>query len=436
MKILLVVLAVVAVAAGILASVFLLSRAGEAPPRERLPVSPTVVRDSVLVDVQGGVLEELPADCATSHYPYLCRYVRDELAKTDPRLLTRGGLTIKTTLDPRMQQAAQRAIDARVHHDDSPVATQAMIVPGSGEIRALATSRGDESPALIQGNTAMPYTLAAALAGGMRFDDGFPRSTGYRASSYTTFRNCKGENVGDPTFTITNDKKIATAQPFTTLRSGTRGLVNTFFMTLEEKAGLCETVTMARRLGLTRTDGMPLREYETFTLGINEVDPVTVAGSYATLAARGRRCAPMAVTEIRDASGAVLRSFSPRCEQVLEEAVADAVTGLLAIEPGEGIGRDAAGMEGTSDGDITAWYVGYTPGLASAVSLGSLVEPFKHPLTDITIGGRRYPQVDGSSIPGPIWKASMTDALRGTPESAFTPPDEKRFGGCRLACPD
>lgn len=53
-----------------------------------------------------------------------------------------------------------------------------------------------------------------------------------------------------------------------------------------------------------------------------------------------------------------------------------------------------------------------------------------------TIGGRRYRQVDGTTIPGLIWKEAMTEAVRGTQEVRFTPPDTGRFGGCRDACPN
>ncbi|GAA3026416.1 hypothetical protein [Streptosporangium longisporum] len=187
-----------------------------------------------------------------------------------------------------------------------------------------------------------------------------------------------------------------------------------------------------------RTDGRPLQEFETFTLGINETDPVSVANSYATLAARGRFCEPTVITEIRDASGAP-RSFPPRCREVLDPAVADAVTAVLsdalAGSLPQGVGREAAGMPGTSDGYTAAWYAGYTPVLASAVSLGDPRGAFQHTLQDVTVGGRHYERVEGTSIPGPIWKETMTEALRDTPETGFTRPDEGRFGACRDACP-
>ncbi|MFC4529186.1 hypothetical protein [Sphaerisporangium dianthi] len=395
---------------------------------------PVETRESVLTDVQGTVIEEFSGDCAGSRYPYVCRYVRDQLLAYDKGLLGRGGLTIRTTIDQRAQRAAERAIDSWIGPDDPQVASQVLIVPGEGAIRAMATSADSgEAPALQQGTTAMPYTLAAALAKGMHYDDGFLNPDTYQAAGYTAFKNCKGENVGDPMHIVHNRKPGGGR--FTTLRSGAEAAANTFFIRLQENVGLCETVETAERLGLRRADARPLQEVETFTLGVNEADPVSVAVTYATFAARGLHCEPTAIAEIKEPSGAV-RAFPPRCAQALDPGVADAVTGLLKADHGtlDGVGRDAAGMPGTADGYMTAWYAGYTPGLASAVSLGVPPQPFLHPLRDVTIKGRHYEQVDGSTIAAPIWKATMTAALSGTAGTAFTAPDAGRFGGCRDFC--
>ncbi|NUR84068.1 MAG: hypothetical protein HOY71_08280, partial [Nonomuraea sp.] len=323
MRRLLLALGVAAVAAAVWAAVFLLSP-GDEPPRRRLAVAPTRVTESVITDAAGQEIGKLTAAC---QIPF-CRRVREELAAIDPKLLDRGGLVVTTTMDRRAQEAAQRAVDARVRASDGPIATEAMVVPGTGEIRALVAGRGDGGLRLRQGSTAMAYTLAAALANGLRYDDGFPHTRGYRASGYAAFKNCRGEPVADPSFTITNPGSARRDGEFVTLRAGTRETLPTFFMQVEEKVGLCETVRTAQKLGLARSDGR-LSEFGTFTLGIDEVDVIAVANTYATLAARGAHCAPAAVKEVRDAAGKVLHAFAPRCEQALDPAVADAVTGLL-----------------------------------------------------------------------------------------------------------
>ncbi|MBO3752554.1 hypothetical protein J5X84_41430 [Streptosporangiaceae bacterium NEAU-GS5] len=111
------------------------------------------------------------------------------------------------------------------------------------------------------------------------------------------------------------------------------------------------------------------------------------------------------------------------------------LSAALATTSIKGIGRDAAGMPGTDYEFMTAWYASYTPALSSAVSLGDPRGPVRHPLTNITIGGHHYPRVDGMSVPGLIWKASMMAVGDLTPNIAFVKPDLERFGDCATACP-
>ncbi|MEV5412494.1 transglycosylase domain-containing protein [Thermopolyspora sp. NPDC052614] len=413
-------------------------------------------------DISGG--------CEQSKYPYFCLYVQHEIlsneafgktAKERKEFLTRSGATIKTTLDPQMQQAADQAIRQYVRAGDKPVAAEALIVPGTGEIRAMAASRkfgtnkkkNESNYNLVAdvahgggagfqaGSTFKVFTLATALEEGMRFGDGINVGGGYRAASYDTFHNCKGERVGDPSHTVHNASGEG-GGGFKTLQTGTWGSVNTFFMALEQKVGLCDVVKTAKRLGIKRADGKKLSEVETFTLGVNEMDPVTVASAYATFGARGEHCEPMAITAIVDRNGKTTE-FKPSCKQVMEPEVADAVNNILSgvftkgtMSGVGGIGRDAAGKTGTTDEYRAAWFAGYTPDLAAAVSLGDPRGSYKHPLRGVTIGGRYYPSVFGASISGPIWKQTMLKALADTDPTSFTNPDMSRFGGCRgSGCP-
>ncbi|MCA2227622.1 transglycosylase domain-containing protein [Nonomuraea aurantiaca] len=409
---------------------------------------------------------KLPGGCESSKYPYFCLYVRQEIlsnpdfgktAAARLAMLNRGGLTIRTTIDPVMQRAADRAIKKYVHASDDPVAAEALVQPGTGAIRAMAASRpygGDRARNEISynlvadavhgggagfqaGSTFKTFTLISALKNGMKLDDGLSAGAGYRAPAYSTFKNCKGENIGDPTHTVTNDEG---SPGWKTLRTGTWASVNTFFMELERRAGLCETVTTAKSLGIRRADGRKLQEYETFTLGINEMDPVTVANAYAAIAARGKYCAPTAITRVTDRDGKATR-YRPKCRQALDPAIADATAEVLSgvltkgtMREVGGIGRDAAGKTGTTDDYASAWFAGFTPDLAAAVSIGDPRGSQKHKLTGVTIGGRYYGMVAGATLPGPIWKDTMIGALTGVPPTSFSPIDTARFEGCSQGC--
>ncbi|MFI6291124.1 transglycosylase domain-containing protein [Nonomuraea sp. NPDC050790] len=401
----------------------------------------------------------LPGGCESSRYAYFCMYVRNEILN-DPsfgktrtarkQFLERGGLTIRTTLDRGMQAAADRAIKKRVYAGDNPVAAQALVQPGTGKIKAMAASReygtgkNQMSYNLVAdvahgggtgfqpGSTYKTFTLVAALQQGMRVNDGMTVGAGYRAPGYATFKNCKGGNVGDPTHTVTNDEGSG---GYKTLQTGTWGSVNTFFLELEQRVGLCETVKTAKALGSKRADGKPLGEYQTFTLGINESDPVTVAASYAALGARGRYCAPMAITAITDRDGKKT-AYEPTCRQAIDPEVADATAHVLSgvftkgtMRGVGGIGRPAAGKTGTTDDYAAAWFAGFTPDLASAVSIGDPRGAQRYKLTGVTIGGRYYGLVAGATIAGPIWQETMTQALKDVPRTPFTPLNTARFGG-------
>ncbi|MGV9302357.1 MULTISPECIES: transglycosylase domain-containing protein [unclassified Nonomuraea] len=411
---------------------------------------------------------KIPGGCEESKYPYFCLYVKNEIL-TNPdfgatpeereKRLQQGGLRIKTTLDPKMQQASETAIKKYVFAKDKPAAAQAMVVPGTGEIRAMAASRkfGDnrkKNETLInlaadskhgggvgfqQGSTAKAFTLAAAIENGWKLDDGNSTGKTYDvpAVDNTPFRDCKGLRVGS-THQVFNSSEGGGG--FKTLRTGTLGSVNTFFMKLEEQVGLCKVVKMAEKLGIKRSDGGKLQQVPTFTLGVNEMDPVTVANAFAVFAGRGQYCSPMAITEIRDRNGKITTA-KPKCKQVMDEDVADAVNEVMSdvftrgtmTEVG-GIGRDAAGKTGTTDGYTAAWFAGYTPNLASAVSLGDPRGAFDHDLTNVTIGGRFYSYVYGATISGRIWKDSMLKSLRGVEPVSFTRYDADKFGGCTKSC--
>ncbi|MEQ4714815.1 transglycosylase domain-containing protein [Nonomuraea sp. B19D2] len=407
---------------------------------------------------------DAPNGCQDSPYPYFCEYVRYELL-TNPAFggtqrireqrFERGGLKIYTTLDPRAQRAAEAAVRKHVFASDHAVAAEALVEPGTGEIKAMAASRPYGRSAKRKeisynpvadkrhggligfqaGSTFKTFTLITALAQGMKIDDGISVTNAYTAPGSASFKNCKGQNMGIPSWTVTNDEG---SPGFKTLATGTWGSVNTFFMALEQRVGLCETVQTAKSLGIRRADGGPLQEYETFTLGINEMDPVTVAAAYAAVAARGTYCAPMVITKV---SAGTTTSYKPSCRKALDPEVADATAQVLSgvftkgtMRGVGGIGRPAAGKTGTTDGYATAWFAGFTPDLAGAVSVGDPRGSQRYKLTGVTIGGRYFGAVAGASVPGPIWKDTMMAALKDVPASDFTPVNTARFGGCDQSC--
>ncbi|WP_158079109.1 transglycosylase domain-containing protein [Actinomadura sp. CNU-125] len=256
-------------------------------------------------------LEDVDNGCVSSGAPFFCDYVQREIltdkafgetAKERERLLKRGGLTIRTTLDPKAQRAAQRAVEKFVppKNDAHLAAAEAMVEPGTGRIKAMAVGRemGDgtergktwinfavdashgSSIGMQAGSTFKPFTLAAALDEGMPFGT---RIMAPRSYTPTGFRDCDGKNVGDPSAHLRNSADGEGGREFS-LVTGTRHSVNTFFLKLEKEVGLCDTVEMAEELGMKQANGKPLEQYPSFTLGSNPVSPLRLAAAYAAFA--------------------------------------------------------------------------------------------------------------------------------------------------------
>jgi len=391
--------------------------------------------------------------CTESKAPFFCDYVQREILanpifgktpKAREKLLWLGGLNIKTTLDWKTQNAAHKALLAHVpaKNHDHLAAAQTLIQPGTGEIKGMDVDRklGDDrvygqtwinfaadadhgtSIGMAAGSTFKVFTLATAFDEGIPIGERITAPSGYAPQG---FRNCKGQNVSDSKV-LHNSADSEGGRSFSLL-TGTWHSVNTFFLKLEKRVGLCDTVKMATKLGIKRADGKPLKQFASFTLGFNEVSPLRVAAAYAAFAARGEYCDPIAIKKITRTDGKSLPVPKANCDQVIDKGVADAVSHVLrgVLEKGTGagleLGRPAAGKTGTVDDFSAAWFAGYTPDLASAVWVGNPFGGFGHPMDDVslpTFSGTMF----GASVPGPIWQDTMRAALKGEPEHGFHRP--------------
>jgi membrane peptidoglycan carboxypeptidase len=194
---------------------------------------------------------------------------------------------------------------------------------------------------------------------------------------------------------------------------------------------------------MNRADGDPLiGPYKTFTLGVDEVSPLSMAEAYATFAARGKHCNAIALLEVTDPDGNRLDVPSADCQQALDEDIADGINELLqgVMTRGTGtrasIGRPAAGKTGTTNRRVSVWFVGYTPELSTAVWAGNPSPPPKgYPLQNRLIGGTYYGDVCGGCLPGPIWRQMMSTALADTPYSSFDDADDNIVQGESISVP-
>ncbi|MGW0119018.1 transglycosylase domain-containing protein [Streptomyces sp. NPDC003327] len=385
---------------------------------------------------------------------FFCDYVRKTIL-SDPvfgktseerqKLWNLGGLTVRTTLNPRAQAAVNEAAIAKINKDDPVAATVVQVHPGTGKILSMGQSRpygldqkqhqttlnlavgskmGGTTYGFQVGSTFKPITAAAALEKGLSPAQSFsdPTEITIPERNYTT---CDGQPAGNRDWEIGNELESEFGHYDMTTALGKS--INTYFARLEQLAGLCETVQMAKKVGYERELRKAVEERPSITLGGEESTPLDMAAVYATFANRGIYCIPVAIESIKAPNGDKLNVPQTKCTRAMSERTADMINQMLkgVVEDGTGTraglsDRDNAGKTGTTNDRKDAWFVGYTPNLSTAVWVGDDVGD-KTPMYRLTIGGEYYEKVCGGCLPGPIWRIAMTGALDASETPSFAP---------------
>ncbi len=389
--------------------------------------------------------------CTTSYAPFFCDYVY-RVVRSDPAfgstpaareaLLRKGGLTIRTTLQPKAQKSAQIAADTYIPRKDASkkLAAVTMVKPSTGEILAMAQNRSWGTKGV--GNTTYNFNVGTSMGGSIGAQAGSTFKAFTLAAAMEKRINPLEKIVSPPRKTFdgfVNCKTGAEYEPYSVGNStgsgtfnmlqGTAFSVNTYFMALEQKTGNCRPAEIAAELGLTKGNGDPLFDGPSFTLGTSEVTPLGMSSAYSVFANHGVRCQPIAISQVTDRDGKDLPIPKADCQQVIDRRVADSVAVILKgvidgpIQGRTGapmtLGRDAAGKTGTTNDSAAVWFVGFTPDVAAAVATYDPRGQYKYPMKNIRIGGTYFGQVFGSTLPGPIWKQAMLGALDGVPPTRF-----------------
>ncbi|MBI4729193.1 MAG: PBP1A family penicillin-binding protein [Acidobacteria bacterium] len=363
-------------------------------------------------------------------YPaaYFVDYVQG-LIQRDPRFralgatvservnsLFKGGLRIYTTLDLRLQRAAEEASRRTLPYARDPYNAFVAMDPRTGAISAMVGGRdyfsADDPYAKLNlavksrrqpGSSFKPFTLVAAL------EQGIPLERVYRGGSAIDIPLPGGE-----TWAVRNYESMSFGSELT-LREATARSVNVVYAQVVREIGAAKVVEVARRMGVTA----PLSPYPSIALGAQEVSPLELATGYATLANGGYAVAPTAITRITDARGKVLwrgrverrRTLTPAIVALADDALRDVIARGTGRR--QQIGRPAAGKTGTADEYHDAWFAGFVPQMVAVSWVGfpagqvSMVPP------------RTRIRVVGGSWPGSIWRDFMIAALKGVAVEPF-----------------
>ena len=353
-------------------------------------------------------------------------YIREEvmrelagagLSETD---LARGGYHITTTLDPNTQLAAVNSVEKTLAGAPSNLQTALVSVePGTGRIRAYypgdlygRASDGQEryidnisQETVPPGSSFKPVALVAALNQGIPLNSVYDGRNKLVLPGYPDgVRNFSDESFGQVSLTTALANSI-----------------NSVFVKVGLDAGLSNVANTAHELGIPAST--QLAEVPSLPLGSQYVRPLDLAGVYATLAARGIASTPHLVETVTDRSGGVVYRADDGGRQVIPQRVADDATYALeqVVQNGTGTGaqlaggRPAAGKTGTTEGNLSALFCGYTPQLATVVAM---FRPGNVALQNI-LG---YSEVTGGTLPATLWANFMDNALEGQPILPFADP--------------
>ncbi|MDX3576500.1 transglycosylase domain-containing protein [Streptomyces sp. FL07-04A] len=379
--------------------------------------------------------------------------------------LQQGGYSIYTTFDrakvTKLEESVKKVQQANIkpkQRPDTDTHVQfggASVEPSTGAIRAIYggedatkhfTDNADQTGAQV-GSTFKPFVLAAAMTWGVRNPDLgssqaqdertivspkslFSGKNKLKIKNYdgTVWKNEKGEE-----WLQTNDGNVSLGTPpkfKIDLREAMRESVNSAFVQLGMDVGLEKVKDSAVKAGL-KPSSLTNSGFPSFSIGISDPSAIRMAGAYATFAASGKQRDPYSVEKVTSEKGQIF-THEDETEQAFTDKVADNVTDVLktVVEKGTGTnaqlpGRQVAGKTGTTDGNKSAWFVGYTPQLSTAVSMFRYDDDESNKnrtfLEMFGTGGQK--KIHGASFPAQIWHDYMAEALEGTPAKDFPEPE-------------
>ncbi|WP_225801144.1 transglycosylase domain-containing protein [Streptomyces sp. NK15101] len=388
--------------------------------------------------------------------------------------LERGGYEIYTTFQKRKVEALEDSvqkiikdnIDPKKRPDDDTHVQfgGASVDTATGKIVALYggvdatkhfTNNADATGAMV-GSTFKPFVLAASMKYGVRdpklgpVQDASTRTivdpdkSRYAGKDGQIVRKYNGEiwtNEKGEEWRQSNDEHAS--YPSITLRRAMVRSANSPYVQLGMDIGIDKVRETAVDAGLLESS-LVQGEVPSFSLGISSPSAIRMAGAYATFANKGEQNDPYSVERVKK-EGVVIKKHEAKTKNPFSPAIASNVTDVLrsVVDEDEGTGKKAripgrpvAGKTGTTDDNLSAWFVGYTAQLSTAIDMYRYddddTKKNREFLEMYNTGGQE--KIHGSSFPSRIWQDYMTEAVKDMPVVDFPEPEklegaEPVFGG-------
>ncbi len=329
-----------------------------------------------------------------------------------------AGLRIYSSLDTRLQDIAQATIAQHFPNAADPTVPTGAIVsvePATGRILAAHSGVAYDVDQLAiptqgrrqLGSSAKPFVYAEALR------QGYPPNIRLNGTSPAYFENCPDWRRRDGGMQNYGGASLGIVDMPNALRQS----VNTSAAQLSQMVGVDRIVGLMGEMGIDTQAATGGNINCSLALGgfTHGVTPLEAASAYATFANNGVHIKAHFIDRIEDRSGNRVYEAQHQGVQVLSpeanalmvqmmQGVVTGGTGTRAAIPGWPV----AGKTGTTDDNIDAWFVGYTPNLATASWMGAPV-------------GRRQLNTTGGGTSTIVWQQYMAAALQGQAPIGFPP---------------
>lgn len=373
---------------------------------------------------------------------YFCDYVLSQFLADETygatsaereHLLKTGGLTIRTTLDPNMQQAAWDVLTATIPVNDASGVDDALVSlePSTGKIFAMAqnTEYGIEGAQTMNnyaadgefqvGSTFKIFTLLEWFKEGhSAYESVGSTNRSYGSSAF----KCGGQAIYTEPYRV-ND--LPGKDGAMNVIKATGLSVNQAFVNMASRVDFCQVFQTAYDFGITQNGEVPAA-LPANIIGSSSASPLEVASAFGAIANRGQLCTPMSILTVTDRDEDTLKEYEPSCTEVVSPTVADQVATLLTASAGQyytstrlSDGRPFAAKSGTTDGNSNTWLTGFTPSIVTSAWVGH-ANASTTPVADVTINGRYYSAIYGETFVGQnIWAPYMSAVLAGAEAEAM-----------------
>jgi 1A family penicillin-binding protein len=354
--------------------------------------------------------------------PHFVMMVRAQLVEQfGQRMVETGGLKVITTLDWDKQQMAEKAVtegvDTRGEKYGFTNAGLVSLDPKTGQILAMVGSKDyydEENDGQVNiatrprqpGSSFKPIVYAEGFVRGY-----LPETTLWDVK--TNFKTATG-NYSPNNYSMNENGPVS-------IRQALQGSLNIPAVKMLYLAGVDRVLDLADALGYTTLSDRS-RYGLSLVLGGGEVKLLEHVSAYGSFATEGIVKPTASVLSVEQSDGTKLsewkdeegkRVFEPQIARLISNVLSDNNARAYIFGTNNSLtlpGRSVAAKTGTTNDYHDAWTLGYTPSLVTGVWVGNMDN------AEMKRGA------DGSIIAAPIWKAYMTEALKGTAVESFTAP--------------